>query len=133
MLVSATIKGGEALKVLNLAESGKVSCVVSLETLGEFDKVIQGEEMLEKFGAASAGLKLAVLKMLAICQVVSPLQKLEVVKGNDGDNRMLECALAAGADYIVTYDAKHLLQLKNFNRTQILTPRQLLRLTGAKT
>ena len=132
MLVSATIKGGEALKILNLVESGKVACFVSLETLWEFDTVIQSDEMLEKFGVASHGLKLAVLKMLSLCQLVSPLQKLEVVKGNDGDNNILGCAFAAGANYIVTYDRRHLLPLKNFMGTEIMTPRKLLQVMESK-
>jgi predicted nucleic acid-binding protein len=38
------------------------------------------------------------------------------------DNRILECAVAAGADIIVSGD-KHLLELGKFKKTKIVTPR----------
>jgi uncharacterized protein len=49
--------------------------------------------------------------------------KLHVVNEDAQDNKILECALAAGADVIVTGD-KHLLNLGRFKKTKILTPRQ---------
>ena len=41
------------------------------------------------------------------------------------DNRILECALAAGAEAIVTGD-HHLLQLRRFRGIQITRPRDFL-------
>ena len=39
------------------------------------------------------------------------------------DNKILECALAAGADIIVSGD-KHLLELVKFRKARILTPKE---------
>ena len=53
---------------------------------------------------------------------VEPKLKLHVINEDEEDNKILECALAAGADIIVTGD-KHLLSLGNFKKAKILTPR----------
>jgi len=49
--------------------------------------------------------------------------KLHVINEDAEDNKILECALAAGADYIVTGD-NHLIQLGKFRKTRILAPRE---------
>jgi hypothetical protein len=48
---------------------------------------------------------------------------LHVINEDSEDNRILECALASGADIIVSGD-KHLLKLGKFRKTKILTPRE---------
>ena len=45
------------------------------------------------------------------------------------DNRVLECAIEAGAQVIVTGDA-HLLKLEKYEGIAILTPRQFLGNSG---
>lgn len=54
---------------------------------------------------------------------VEPKLKLHVIDEDVEDNKILECALAAGADTIVTGD-KHLLELRKFKKTKILSPRE---------
>jgi len=44
-----------------------------------------------------------------------------------GDEMVLECALAAEADYIVSGDKKHLLVLREFHGTRIISPSDFLR------
>jgi predicted nucleic acid-binding protein len=44
----------------------------------------------------------------------------------EADHRVLECALAARADFLVTGDKKHLHPLKRFRGIRILSPRAFL-------
>jgi len=44
------------------------------------------------------------------------------------DEMILECAMAAEADFIVTVDKKHLLPLREFQGTRIVSPSDFLRL-----
>ena len=53
-------------------------------------------------------------------------ERLTVVTANDDDNRMLECALAARAEFLVTGDEHHLLPLGSYRDTKIVTPAQFL-------
>ena len=48
-----------------------------------------------------------------------------------GDEMVLECALAAEADYIVTGDKKHLLPLQEFHGIRIVSPSDFLRRLAA--
>ena len=70
------------------------------------------------------------LKMDAI--VVSPNTRLEVVRDDPDDNRIVECALDGGADYIVSGD-HHLLELKRFRGIQIVTAREFLTILESET
>jgi predicted nucleic acid-binding protein len=49
--------------------------------------------------------------------------KLHVINEDAEDNKILECALAARADIIVSGN-KHLLNLGTYKKTRILTPRE---------
>ena len=64
--------------------------------------------------------------------VVSPNTRLEVVGDDPDDNRIVECALDGGADYIVSGD-HHLLELKRFRDIQIVTAREFLTILESET
>lgn len=53
---------------------------------------------------------------------------LFIVKNDPSDNKILECAITAEADYIVTGDKNHLLPLKRYKNTKIVSPSEFLRL-----
>jgi uncharacterized protein len=59
--------------------------------------------------------------MLRCARLVEPTEALDVVKSDPTDNRILECALAAGSDVIVSGDA-HLLLLESFRGIKIERP-----------
>ena len=69
------------------------------------------------------------LKMDAM--VVSPNIHLEVVENDPDDDRIIECALNGGADYIVSGD-HHLLKLERFRSIQIVTAREFLAILEAE-
>jgi predicted nucleic acid-binding protein len=56
---------------------------------------------------------------------VTPRRRVNAVKDDPDDNRILECALAARADVIVSGDG-HLLRLTAYEGITILTPRSFL-------
>jgi len=56
-------------------------------------------------------------------KIVEPKVKLNVVNEDQADNKILECALAASAEIIISGD-KHLLELGKFKKTKILTHRE---------
>ena len=58
--------------------------------------------------------------------VVSPTIRLNIIK-HEANNRILECAVKARADYIVSGD-KHLLGLKEYKSISSITPAQFLTL-----
>ena len=57
--------------------------------------------------------------------IVSPAKKIHVVKNDPSDNKFLECAIEAKADYIVTGD-KHLKEVDRFEGLKIVNPKKFL-------
>jgi len=62
---------------------------------------------------------------LEIIKLVEPKAKINEIKEDPTDNKFLECAVEAKADYIISGD-KHLLKIKKFKETKILTPNKFL-------
>lgn len=56
-----------------------------------------------------------------LASLIEPKEKIKAVKRDPGDNIILECAVAARADLIVTMD-KDLLKIKNFRNIGIVHP-----------
>lgn len=54
------------------------------------------------------------------------LPRVELSKDPD-DNYLLAMAKAGAADFLVTGDARHLLELRKLGRTRILAPAEFLR------
>jgi putative PIN family toxin of toxin-antitoxin system len=100
-----------------------VTVYVSEDIGLEISKVLQYPqvaEILRKIGAREKD----VLRVLAAnSKKVEPKLKLQVVNGDTEDNKILECALAAGAAVIVSGD-QHLLEIGKFKKTKILTPKE---------
>lgn len=56
---------------------------------------------------------------------VVPVRKIEVIKEDPSDNKFLECAIEAQADYIISGD-KHLKKLVEFEGIKIIDARRFL-------
>ena len=52
--------------------------------------------------------------VLKFVTVIETKSKINVVKDDPDDNKVLECAFDSGSDYILTYD-QHLLKLKDYH------------------
>ena len=58
-------------------------------------------------------------------KLVAPKIKLGIVKEDEDDNRVLECAETANVDYIISGD-EHLLKLRNYKNVKIVSPKKFL-------
>jgi len=123
VLISATLFGGNPEKILDMAQEGRINLLISNEMLDEFKKVLH-----EKFDFSiiMAAQTASVIK--EISTIITSGRKLSVIKQKESDNRILECAVAGSAQYIITGDTKHLLPLKKYRKIKILKPAQFLKL-----
>lgn len=100
-----------------------LTLLVSKDIMLEITKVLlypRIAEILRKNGITEKEILRAIA---ATSKIVEPTVKLTVINENAEDNKILECALAAGAGIIVSGD-KHLLDLGKYGKTRILTPRE---------
>ena len=65
-------------------------------------------------------------KILHFAKLIEPKQKVDVIKDDPDDNKVVECAIESSSDYIITYD-KHLLKLKEYKGIKISKPEEILR------
>jgi putative PIN family toxin of toxin-antitoxin system len=103
-----------------MARSGAIRMDTSDAILAETMGVLR-----DKFGWDGYRLHFARLELRKFAHIVVPMQTLDVT-GDPDDNRILECALAAGSDCIVTYD-QDLLRLGEYGGIRIVTAVDFLR------
>lgn len=58
--------------------------------------------------------------------MIVPVKTIDVIQEKDSDNRILECAVEADADVLVTGNFKHIRPLGKYRGILILTPREFL-------
>ena len=84
-------------------------------------------EVLERdFEYSKNEAKNIIEKILLFASLIEPKQKVEIIKDDPDDNKVIECAIESSSDYIITYD-KHLLKLKNYKGIQIIKPEEILK------
>ena len=105
MISGLNFRGNEE-RVLDLARRGRFDLYLSPFILTEASSVL-----LRKFGWENEATERALERLQEAATLVEPRPGPPVVEGNVGDNRVLECAVEAAADFLVTGDRRHLLPL----------------------
>lgn len=121
VIVSGLNYSGNESELLGLARHRRFEMVVSEFLLAEVQRVL-----LHTFdwSYARSALQLEALRRVAL--VVDPRRFVSAVPDNHPDNRILECAVIASADYLVTGDRRHLLPLKEFQGVKIVRAPEFL-------
>lgn len=122
VVISAFLFGGVPARLLELTLNGSIECFTSLPILDEIRNVL----LRPKFGLSSEQALTLVEELHDLCQVVSPEERVLTVVDDPDDNIILECALAADADFIVSGDY-HLLYLRHWRNIHILSPSDFLK------
>lgn len=123
IIISAILFGGKPQEILLLVLKGKIWNFISRYILEEVRGVLRkkfsfSEEKLDK-----------IEWLLGECSiVVEPDFSLAKIKNKPADNRILEAAVFAGADYLISGDTKHLLPLGKIKKTKIVSAEGFLRI-----
>lgn len=108
-------------KLFEKSDKDTFDIFISLEMIEEYERV-----MLRDF--APNELTNAFSKRIkATTIIIQPIEKIEIVQADPDDNKIIECAVAANANYIITYDP-HLLNLKEFRGIKIVKPEEFLKI-----
>ena len=121
ILVSAAIAKGNQYLLLEKAKLGRFRLVISPQIIAELKGVISRP----KFGFSNEQVESVVKQILSISELVMTTSKVDGVKNDPPDNRILEAAIDGKASYIVSGD-KDLLRLKKFKGVKILTASKFL-------
>ncbi len=63
--------------------------------------------------------------ILSFSEIINPEIKVDVIKSDPDDNKILECAIACRASYIISGDS-HLLELREYGSIKIINPKTAL-------
>lgn len=108
-LATLPSKDNAAALVFELARSGLVEMWASPAILDEYADVLGDHPDF-------------VAEIVEACQVCHPLMELSVIR-HEPDNRFLECALASGAEYLVTVNtARGHFDRDHYNDVRVVTP-----------
>ena len=121
VLVSGLLFGGHCRAILRLVSEGRADGFTSGALLAELEGVL----IRPKFGLGRRQVAAAVDLVRQTFVVVAPTERVHVVLDDPDDNAVLEAALAADADAIVSGDA-HLLDVGAFRGIRILAPGSLV-------
>ena|SRR5262245_37294744 len=115
-------------RVLRAHDDGKFLLVFSPSTLDEFLEVLLVPRIRAAHGWSDDQVLQYVRSFLphAVLCPGTPVVPASLPR-DVTDTKFLALAAEAGADYLVTNDRRHLLRLRRFQMTQIVTPAQFLK------
>lgn len=122
VVISFLLTRGETVSsIFDAWEKEIFNVLIDVEVVTELEEVIRRfvrKELVDPFDAE------AMIRRLHQNTVRVRTKSLVEVSKDDKDNRYLACAKDGDADYLVTGDAKHLLPLKKFGKTKIISPKE---------
>lgn len=99
---------GTTILVKDVVTDGEVDLAASEAIAAETLRVLR-----DKFQRAPEWLAETERQLRVITRFVQPTESIQAIEADPTDDRILECAIAAGAEVIVSGDS-HLLNLSNF-------------------
>ena len=112
--ISALQFDGRPDQVLGLARNHFIRLAVSEPIISEIQRVLR-----DKFRRDAGELAEADQLIRAFTELVHPTRQIEAVPGDRDDDRILECAVASGSQFLVSGD-RHLLRLGEFEGIHIV-------------
>jgi putative PIN family toxin of toxin-antitoxin system len=127
ILFSATGWRGRPYQCLELARSGAIEDVTCQEILDEFS-----DKLKYKLHFSAEEVLQCAVDLLPVLRLVPITGALRVIDADPDDDKVLECAVVAGATHIVTGDRRHLLPLRTFRGVSIVSAAEFLALVPMK-
>ena len=122
VLISAYLWPGSPRAALDIIRSGRSILVSAQPAIEEFVRVLG----YRKFGLSPQEIAPLVDDLMSISTIVRPRHTVDVVTRDPTDNLFLEIALQGKCSVLVSGD-RHLLDLRRYRRTRILTPATFVR------
>ena len=120
ILISALVFGGNPLRLMEMAVSSEIAFFISDAIFKETIRVLR-----DKFGLSAERMARAEEFINGCTERVNPKNTVDLVREDPDDNRVLECAEAAGCEAIITGDLD-LLRLGKYGEIRIVTVRAFL-------
>lgn len=124
-LVSAFFWEGNESELFEKIEEGKAKLFISKEILDEVEDVLNRDKFKEVILKTNQNPDEIIQKIISISHLVIGSELNINVCRDSKDNKFIECAVNANADYIVSGD-KDLLVLRNYKKIKIIKTSEIL-------
>lgn len=124
VLVSGLIKPGSPPElILLLVLNDQVNLYISGDIFQEYGHVLSRGKFGKYLNPKRIKTFLSEIKERAV--EINPQTAVHLIKEDPADNKFLECALEAKADFFITGNKRHF-PFKKFHETRIVTPAEFL-------
>ncbi|HQE25865.1 MAG TPA: putative toxin-antitoxin system toxin component, PIN family [Candidatus Atribacteria bacterium] len=127
IFISAILTPGNPRKLVDLARERKVMLFTSEFIIWEIERILR-----TKINMETPQILVILSSIREISLFVSPAVVISIIDRDKSDNRILECAIEAKAEYIVSGD-EHLLSLGRYDEISIVNASQFLKIYQSKT
>lgn len=117
VLISAILYGGNPREILLAALAGTIEVAISESMIQELQDVLQRPQ----FGLSIHFIQNTIAELTSVAEWVVPQKHHDLIEDDPEDNLVLDCAVAAEADYLVTGD-HHLLSQEKCGSVKIINP-----------
>ena len=121
VFISAIFWEGKSYTLVKKAISQDIIVFISNYIIEEIRRVLAGDFNLEKQEVDDI-----LNALLYFTHLIEPKESVTVIKDDPKDDKILDCAIACNAEFIVSQD-NHLLNLKNFKNIKIVSPEEFLK------
>ena len=123
VLISAIVYGGNPRIILEAALAGSIELCISEAIIGEVQAVLGRPQ----FGLSAQFVHNTVAELASLSRWVTPETHFDLIKEDPTDNLVLDCAVTAEADYLVSGDG-HLLHLGACGKVRIVNPQEFVQI-----
>jgi putative PIN family toxin of toxin-antitoxin system len=123
VFISGLNFAGKPSEILELFIKWNIEVFISPFILSEIERILK-----ERFEWSEGNIHRVLNRIKRQTILVNPKLKVTVIKENHDDNRILECAIEGTVQYLISGDRKHLLPLKEYQGTKIISPSDFLKL-----
>jgi uncharacterized protein len=123
---------GTPARILGKWEEERFILLVSQPILDEYGAVLRYDHLRRLHHLSDDEVEEIIARFRNFSEFIEVAGDLRVIPEDPDDDRFLECAVAGGADYIISGNIKHLGKLGNYQGIQILQPLQFLTLLDSE-
>jgi len=128
-IISAFFWEGNEAELFRKIEQGKAKLYITIEILKEVEEVIKRPKFNEVIRKAKLTPDQIMQKIVSLSHfVIAPKLNIKICR-DEKDNKFLECAESAKADYVISGD-EDLLSLKEYKGIPIIRTLRVLQLLG---
>ena len=124
VVISALLsKDGNPAKIFELILSENIINFTSNEIQKEIIDVFSRDKI--KSMSSQEKIDFVINNYNKLSRSTKPIERVNIVKNDSEDNKFIECALVAKADFIISGDT-HLKDIKRFRNMKIFSPKDFL-------